>query len=148
MKFRTQYNGSEYPKNYEVNKLSSMTIPDQTMSIQEILSRYARGLPIEGKEPVYHGEEYVPDIKTMDLADRQELVEQHREHVDKLNRKFVEEESKRKAKKLSKEKDDQAALRDAEHDPEVEKDINPNPGKNLGSGAKPQKSPNKKDDKE
>ena len=60
----------------------SMTIPDQTMSIREILDRYARGLPIEaGKVPIYDGEEYTPDPRYMDLADRQEYMEYAKDQI-------------------------------------------------------------------
>ena len=60
----------------------SMTIPDQTMSIREILDRYARGLPIEaGKVPIYDGEDYTPDPRYMDLADRQEYMEYAKDQI-------------------------------------------------------------------
>lgn len=66
----------------EVNNKPSMTIPDQTMSIREILDRYARGLPIEaGKVPIYDGEEYSPDPRYMDLADRQEYMEYAKDQI-------------------------------------------------------------------
>lgn len=60
----------------------SMTVPDQTMSIREILDRYARGLPIEGqKVPMYDGDEFVPDIAHMDLVDVDEM---RRNNADRI----------------------------------------------------------------
>ena len=49
--------------------MPSMTIPDQTMSLRQILDRYARGLPIAGvKVPQFDdGEIEMPDPRTLDL---------------------------------------------------------------------------------
>ena len=58
----------------------SQTIPDQTMSLQTILERYAKGLPVGGmKNPIYEDadiDDYIPDPKTMDLAERQLFAKQ------------------------------------------------------------------------
>lgn len=61
----------------ETFTLPSKTIPDQTLSIQEIMRRYAAGLPLEGeKVPFYDGEEEdLPDVRKMDLAEVQEMRE-------------------------------------------------------------------------
>lgn len=66
---------------YETNKQKSLTIPDQALSIKEILSRYARGLDVAGFTPQYDddditSDDYLPDPRTLDLAERQEYKEQ------------------------------------------------------------------------
>lgn len=75
MKFKTPFNANEFPKYTEDKFGPSMTVPDQTMSLKDILTRYARGLPIEGEKfPVYHGEEEMPpDLKKMDLSEIHDL---------------------------------------------------------------------------
>ncbi len=78
-KFNTILNYEEYKG--QVNKQKSLTIPDQAMSIKTIMERFARGLPIEQFKPIYdenidEDSEYLPDPRTMDLADRQEYAEQ------------------------------------------------------------------------
>ncbi|QCS36951.1 hypothetical protein [Tortoise microvirus 32] len=84
-KWRTPYNSKEFPKNYEVNTQPSQTIPDQTMSVREIMDRYARGLPISaGKVPIYDGDEDLPDFKKMDLSEQQELLRANAEHIERL----------------------------------------------------------------
>lgn len=65
----------------EINDLPSLTIPDQTMSIRTIVDRYTRGLPVTGFTPIYEGEEFIPDPKTLDLTERQELAEQYKSEV-------------------------------------------------------------------
>lgn len=96
MKFRTIMNVSEYKG--EVNNQKSLTVPDQSMSIKEILNRYSRGLPIESFKPIYDDvedpEDYLPDPRTMDLAERQEYVEMVREELNAINsRKIVNSSS-------------------------------------------------------
>lgn len=69
-------------KKYEVNKLPSKTVPDQTMSMREIFERHVRGLPIEGvRVPVYDENDDMPDPRTLDLADRQRIAEEAREEI-------------------------------------------------------------------
>jgi hypothetical protein len=78
-KFNTILNYKEYKG--QVNKQKSLTVPDQALSIKEIMNRFARGLPIEQFKPLYdenidEDSEYLPDPRTMDLAERQEFKEQ------------------------------------------------------------------------
>lgn len=127
MKVKTQYNAKEFPNYYEENRQPSMTIPDQTLSLHELLVRHARGLPVSGNdmEPLYHGEEELPDLKKMDLSEihdlktavkndiseKQELLAQHQEtarkkkHDDDLEAE-VQKRIKSKQKQDSDEKPD------------------------------------------
>ena len=85
MKVKNSLNYDYTEQKGEVNYLPSMTIPDQTMSIRTIVDRYTRGLPVTGFTPIYDGEEfYMPDPKTLDLVERQELVEQIKQEVEGL----------------------------------------------------------------
>ena len=71
---------------YEQNEGISQTIPDQTMSIREIIDRYANGGIIERFTPTYGEEEdfteMLPDLYKMDLADRQAYAEQFKEEMN------------------------------------------------------------------
>jgi hypothetical protein len=76
----------------EVNDQPDQTIPDQAMSIKEILKRFARGLPIEQFKPNYDNDDvtaddYLPDPRTMDLAERQEFAEMLQEEFYEISRK-------------------------------------------------------------
>jgi len=99
MKIKTRYNSEEFPKNYERNTQPSKTIPDQSMSVKEIMERHARGLPTAGERvPVYFGEdEDMPDLKKMDLAEIQELKENAALQVTQLQDKLQEQKTKSSA---------------------------------------------------
>jgi len=88
MKIKNMLNASEFDKNYEYNNQKSQTIPDQAMSIKEILARYSRGLPVEQFKPHYdeaeNTDDYFPDPRTMDLAERQEFAEQVRQELAEI----------------------------------------------------------------
>jgi len=85
MKVKNSLNYDYKQELEEVNYLPSMTVPDQTMSIRNIVDRYTRGLPVTGFTPVYDGEDYyMPDPRTLDLVERQELAEKIKQEVEGL----------------------------------------------------------------
>jgi len=77
-------NANNFEKNYEINEQPSMTVPDQTMSVRTILERYTRGLPVNGWTPMYDEEDDLPDPRTLDLAERQELAEQFKQEIQNV----------------------------------------------------------------
>lgn len=87
-----------YPKKYEENDQPSQTIPSQSMSIKEILQRYARGLPVMGnaEKPIYEEDGIeLPDLRKMDISEREEL---RLWTIDKIaeNRKKLQQDTERK----------------------------------------------------
>lgn len=89
---KTWMNAKLHPKNYEVNNEPSQTVPDQTMSIRTLLDRYARGLPIGGlKEAIWQDDdEYndLPDPRSLDLAERQELAEIAKQELSNFKKQY------------------------------------------------------------
>lgn len=82
MKYKTQFTHREFKHDNEVNTQPSMTVPDQSLSVKELMERYAKGLPLEGeKVSYYHGEEFVPDLKKMDLSEIDDLKAQNAENI-------------------------------------------------------------------
>jgi len=83
------------------NTEPSLTAPDQTMSIREILVRHAKGLPVaDEKIPLWDEDETSQGInpKTLDLVDLQELAMKTADDVSSLKDKI--EKSKTKTKKV------------------------------------------------
>lgn len=86
--FKTHYNRELFPGIFEVSKEPSLTVPDQSMSVKTILDRFAKGLPLGGQRvPIYEGEDAMPDMTHMDLADRQELMELAEQEIKDLQEK-------------------------------------------------------------
>jgi len=85
MKVKNMYSVKLFANQYETNNEPSLTIPDQTMTVREILTRFSRGLPVEQKIPMYNeseSDEFIPDPRHMDLAERQELSEMFKEELN------------------------------------------------------------------
>lgn len=70
-KFKTQYTEQKlFPDDPEINYQPSKTIPDDALTIPEMIKRYASGRPIYGKsgDPQY-SEDEVPNFDRMDLTE-------------------------------------------------------------------------------
>ena len=104
-RFKTHFNmrTAENRKDKEYNYQPSLTVPDQTLSIREIMDKYRRGIPLPaGKEPVYDGEDAPfneDDLKKMDISERQELLEQSKIDVQELQEKAQRENKEAQEKK-------------------------------------------------
>lgn len=87
------------PPEGKVFRLPSLTVPDQTMSIKTILERYTRGLPVTGvmSEPIWDGDEPQIDMRTLDLAEREDLVRIRKDELQALTAK-IETDKRLKAK--------------------------------------------------
>lgn len=94
----------------EVNTMPSLTVPDQALTIQEILLRYASGtLP-----NIVIGEEYnedMPDLRGLDYVERANLAKENLQQVSDLRAK-IDQIQKNPYKKPVKEVD-----QEPEHDP-------------------------------
>lgn len=86
--WRTPYNATMFPKHAETNNLPSMTVPDQSFTVLELLYRHAAGLPLgapkiesyDGGEDPLNGQ----DFSKMDLADQQSIREAHADYLKTL----------------------------------------------------------------
>lgn len=95
MRFKSHYNREKFKPDYEINLQPSKTIPDQSMSIKEMISRYTRGLPVYGTfVPEYDGGvdplEGV-DIKSLDLSEVHEIARAVRQRYNDAMEKYTKE---------------------------------------------------------
>ena len=116
MKIRNIFNAKEFNDN-EVNNEPSQTIPDQAMSVRELLSRYANGLPLAGsKEPIYEGEDGDGiDPRRLDLAERQELEVAARQELAEIEERLKSKKVEKTTAKLSKEDIEDIQSQDVEN---------------------------------
>ncbi|WNK13254.1 MAG: hypothetical protein [Microvirus sp.] len=94
---KTYLNRDSHSRNYEINDEASETIPDQTMSIREILDRYTRGQVVDGVKTSIFQEDYeyndLPDPRTLDLSERQDLANQLRSELEDIKNKYPKKTS-------------------------------------------------------
>jgi len=88
MKIKTQFNQEEFQKNYEKNTLPSMTIPNQAMSIPELIRRYASGLPLGGSRVPFYDENPEEDLlggrnwNTFDLSEQNDIIKGYKQDYE------------------------------------------------------------------
>lgn len=88
----------------------SQTVPDQTLTVRQILERYARGQSITGSdlEPIYLGEDEPPiphDFSKWAIEDREEYANRHAQRVNEMRTKIIHEQEllrKEQEQKMSK----------------------------------------------
>ena len=98
---KTWLNKEEHPDTAKKFTKPSQTIPDQTMSIQEIIKRHAHGLPLGGsQEGLYDddGDSQGIDVRTLDLVDIQAMKIANKQYIDETNE-FIEYKKKSKKQK-------------------------------------------------
>lgn len=101
-RYKTQANAHLFPSDNEVNKEPSKTVPNQTLTIAEMVKRHRSGRPIEGSSttPVYSGEELLPDLSKMDLIDKHAYIDSVADHLVEVRARIekAKKESSDKAK--------------------------------------------------
>lgn len=99
-KVKHPLNAEEFPTQGELFTMPSLTLPDQSMSVREIMRRYAQGLPLDGaKVPLYEGEEEMRrDISRMDLS---EIEDELREITGRLQEQKAQAAREKEQKMLA-----------------------------------------------
>lgn len=88
MQFKTQFNAviqaqTGQPINdHEINDLPSMTIPDQSLTPQEILVKFAqgRGHLVTENKPIYR-EQSIIDTSKMDFDQIDNIIKENRQNI-------------------------------------------------------------------
>lgn len=90
----------------EDNSGELLTMPDMAMSVQEIMHRFRTGRSVpESSDLQYHGDNFLPDVRKLDLVEQAELLEAARERVVKLEAEIADKQKLRsEALKARKEK--------------------------------------------
>lgn len=107
--WRTQFNNQSLPQDQQRFRSPSRTIPDQSMSVKEILNRYAKGLPLHSSKQVgeYYGDDqYYPDVAKLDLSEKQELYRATQARILELQKLMKEEEAKKHQEEIDKARED------------------------------------------
>lgn len=107
--FKHQYNAELFSRDPETSNLPSMTVPDMSMSIKDIINRHSRGLPTGGQRvPIYEGEEDILDgvkWETLDLSERQAFIEARRDELLDMQRSYQERQETKRILDLAEQKE-------------------------------------------
>lgn len=83
-KIWTSQNVQDRPQQGEVNSLPSETVPNQALSVREILTRFAQGIPpdIQQRE-VFYSEDN-DDLRGIDISEYHDLKNSNRQLIRDL----------------------------------------------------------------
>lgn len=106
---RTGYNPFNYTPQEQTQFAPTLTVPDQTLSMREIMHRYSRGLPIEpGRIGTYDNEDldapFYPDLEKLDYAVREHYIAQAQAELRELRVKTRNEKKQKETEFLQKTK--------------------------------------------
>lgn len=96
MKFATYYDRPA--SKGSVNDKPSKTVPNQAMSIDEIIKRTQKGLPVTGvKIPLYNETDdgILPDLRRLDISELHELKKRMAQAEKEIRKQLAEDEEKR-----------------------------------------------------
>lgn len=92
MEFKTHYGNT--PALGEINTAPSQTIPEQSFTVREIMTRFSQGLGWTGpKVPVYDGGEDPTggiNLEALDLSERQEMLQMVNDRIIHLRHTLAE----------------------------------------------------------
>lgn len=94
-KVKNMLNAEDFPYNGEKNYQPSLTIPDQTLPLRELIDRFTRGLPVTSFKPVYDEDNSLPDPRKMDLAEYNEMRKNVAIELKNITEKQKQEELQR-----------------------------------------------------
>lgn len=96
MQVKNMLNAKDFPKQGEVFTLPSMTVPDQSLTVRELMDRFARGLPLGGaRVPIYEGEDdNTPDFARMDLSEIEDYQLKIKEELEEIRERMTAKSKK------------------------------------------------------
>lgn len=118
-RFRTQFNPDYKGTPGEVNNEESKTIPDENMSVKQMLINHARGLGtgVAEVKGFYTGDQIAP--KDVDLTDGQERVKSLREQARDAGKAIKEDQKKAEEERVKKAKQKIEAEKEAKKQEEA-----------------------------
>lgn len=132
-KFKNAFNANKFPKRYEVNNMPSETVPDQSMTITEIITRFAKGLPLGGQrvEQFLGVDDVLEGVNwnTLDLAEQHEFIADRQRELQILRMKQRDRDKVRQDMEVMAKAKDQVKQ-------EMENDKTPGQQQSSSSGDK------------
>ena len=91
-------NRDSFPKKYKAFTMPSETVPDQSLTMRQILDRYARGLPLDVKTPIWEEDDELnplPDVRTLDLTEKHDMLKSAQDELNAIKTKMAEKRKKK-----------------------------------------------------
>lgn len=107
MKFKTQFMDAYTPDPGQKTTLPSRTVPNQSMTVVQIMQRFAAGLPVDGQKVQMWEEQEMPDLNKMDLSEKFDLLRANQAKINMLKDQQLKQAAKQAQDKLRKQIEDE-----------------------------------------
>jgi hypothetical protein len=96
-RFHTKYQRPD--TRYQIFTDPSLTIPDQTMSLRTMVTKYVKGLPITAPnfDGVYTDDQDAIDYRKLDLAEQEEITRSVSNELKSIDDKLTQEKREKAA---------------------------------------------------
>jgi len=117
MKFQNHFNRDQHPNRVTIvdHSIPSNTIPNQSLTVREIYTRFASGRNLPSRQTQYDDDgntnheftfdDIMPNIQHLDLADKQSILEQAKEQLEEVKKRLDATAKARKQQADQKEAD-------------------------------------------
>jgi len=97
---------------YRAFTMPSLTVPDQTMSLKVMVTKYVKGLPIAAPDlkGTYTDDETATDFDKLDLAEQEELILSVSEELTKTKATIAQQRKEEAAKRTAEAEKDKKEL--------------------------------------
>ena len=99
MKFQTPHDKSTRVSKFQVFTQPSQTVPDQTMSIPELIRRYAQGLPLGAPKVPMYEEDPEQDLlggmnwNKLDLSEKSQFIKSAKNEIQEITKRSRKKQS-------------------------------------------------------
>jgi len=107
------------PEEGVINLLPSLTVPDQSLTLRELLVHYTRGgqLPQSQTQPAYYDENaFVPNLKKLDLVEINELHEENAKNAQDAQLRLADLKKQKEQQRINKLVEEQTKLQSLKND--------------------------------
>lgn len=84
MRISNHWSARKLTNKGEVNTKPSQTVPNQSLSVKEIITRFTQGRPLPSNGEPWYTDEYLPNMQTLDLVEIDQVKEAQQQRIDDL----------------------------------------------------------------
>lgn len=96
--FKTPYNAKRFEARGERNDGTSQTVPDQALTVAELVHRFTHGQSLGGSKAAIFDDDldfdFPPDWEKFDLSEKVKYMREKQAELDELQRKYAAEQNK------------------------------------------------------
>lgn len=110
--FKNPYNAKNFKQERERNTLPDLTVPDQSLTVAELVYRFTHNMSLGGRVGTYDSDaeiEFPADWDKLDISEKHDWLQERKEEFDQLSEKMQAHRNKLEKEKREREIDEAVA---------------------------------------